>query len=109
MFELFEYVVLCSALDMDAFTAHVLTDHLPTAIIIDCSDSEDVAMRHAQWLEKVRDINGKRHFYRRRDPSRPIPAYACATLHTCVLYTRRLRCAYDGLTCVWMCVRASTW
>lgn len=56
--------VLCgvtSPLDMDAFTAHVLTDHLPHAIIIDCSDSEEVAERHAQWLEKARQIYVSTH------------------------------------------------
>jgi hypothetical protein len=39
---------------MEAFTKHVLTDHLPHAIILDISDSEDVALWHARWLEKVR-------------------------------------------------------
>lgn len=46
---------------MDAFTAHVLTDHLPHAIIIDCSDSEEVAERHAQWLEKARQTHIPTH------------------------------------------------
>lgn len=38
--------------DLKAFTAHVKADHLPHAIIIDCSDSEDVAQEHPGWLEQ---------------------------------------------------------
>jgi len=36
--------------DLDRFTAHVHTDHLPHAIIIDCSASDAVAARYAGWL-----------------------------------------------------------
>ena len=38
--------------DIKAFTAHVRTDHLPHSIIIDCSNSEEVAKEHAGWLEQ---------------------------------------------------------
>jgi bifunctional aspartokinase / homoserine dehydrogenase 1 len=38
--------------DLKAFTAHVKADHLPHAIIIDCSDSEAVAQEHPGWLEQ---------------------------------------------------------
>jgi aspartokinase/homoserine dehydrogenase 1 len=41
-----------TACDLDAFTAHVHTDHLPHAIIIDCSASDIVAARYAGWLEQ---------------------------------------------------------
>ncbi len=36
--------------DLDAFTAHLLSAHLPHAVIIDCSGSADVADRYAGWL-----------------------------------------------------------
>eukprot|EP00624_Nannochloropsis_granulata_P007211 evm.model.NODE_6825_length_32477_cov_17.962835.6 len=38
--------------DIKAFTKHVRADHLPHAIIIDCSDAEEVAMEHPGWLEQ---------------------------------------------------------
>ena len=36
--------------DLDAFTAHLLSAHLPHAVIVDCSASADVADRYAGWL-----------------------------------------------------------
>jgi len=36
--------------DLKAFAAHVRTEHLPHAIIIDCSASDAVAARYAGWL-----------------------------------------------------------
>ncbi|MBC6943544.1 MAG: bifunctional aspartate kinase/homoserine dehydrogenase I [Xanthomonadales bacterium] len=36
--------------DLDAFTAHVHAEHLPHALIIDCSASDAVAERYAAWL-----------------------------------------------------------
>ncbi len=36
--------------DLDAFAAHVRADHLPHALIIDCSASDAVAARYAAWL-----------------------------------------------------------
>ncbi len=38
--------------DLDAFTDHVRTDHLPHAIILDCSASDHVAARYAGWLQR---------------------------------------------------------
>ncbi len=38
------------ALDLDRFTAHVHAAHLPQAMIIDCSGSDAVAARYADWL-----------------------------------------------------------
>lgn len=38
--------------DLDAFAAHVHADHLPHAIIVDCSASDAVADRYAGWLER---------------------------------------------------------
>lgn len=38
--------------DLDALTAHVLAEHLPHAVIVDCSSSDAVAERYAGWLEK---------------------------------------------------------
>lgn len=36
--------------DLDAFTEHLLSAHLPHALVIDCSGSADVADRYAGWL-----------------------------------------------------------
>lgn len=36
--------------DLDAFAAHVRADHLPHAMIVDCSASDAVADRYAGWL-----------------------------------------------------------
>ncbi len=38
------------ACDLEQFAAHVHTDHLPHAIIIDCSASDEVASHYATWL-----------------------------------------------------------
>ncbi|MBS0215451.1 MAG: bifunctional aspartate kinase/homoserine dehydrogenase I [Proteobacteria bacterium] len=38
------------ALDLDRFTAHVRAAHLPHALIVDCSGSDAVAARYADWL-----------------------------------------------------------
>jgi aspartokinase/homoserine dehydrogenase 1 len=38
--------------DMDAFEQHVNPDHLPHAVIIDCTADESVAARYAGWLER---------------------------------------------------------
>jgi bifunctional aspartokinase / homoserine dehydrogenase 1 len=37
-------------LDLDAFAAHVRAEHLPHALIVDCSGSDAVAARYAEWL-----------------------------------------------------------
>ena len=39
-------------LDMDAFEQHINPDHLPHAVIIDCTADESVAARYADWLER---------------------------------------------------------
>jgi len=36
--------------DLDAFTRHVHAEHLPHALIVDCSASDAVADRYADWL-----------------------------------------------------------
>jgi len=38
------------ATDLDAFTEHLLSAHLPHALVIDCSGSAEVADRYAGWL-----------------------------------------------------------
>jgi aspartokinase/homoserine dehydrogenase 1 len=38
--------------ELDRFTAHVQADHLPHAIIVDCSASDAVANRYAGWLAR---------------------------------------------------------
>ena len=39
-------------LDLDAFEAHVNPDHLPHAIIIDCTASEFITSNYADWLSR---------------------------------------------------------
>ena len=39
-------------LDFDAFEQHVNPDHLPHAVIIDCTASDSIAQRYAGWLER---------------------------------------------------------
>ncbi len=38
--------------DLDALAAHVHADHLPHAVLVDCSASNAVAERYAEWLER---------------------------------------------------------
>jgi aspartokinase/homoserine dehydrogenase 1 len=38
------------ATDLDAFVSHVNVNHLPHAVIIDCSSNEDIALRYRDWL-----------------------------------------------------------
>ncbi|HEX4735985.1 MAG TPA: bifunctional aspartate kinase/homoserine dehydrogenase I [Allosphingosinicella sp.] len=38
--------------DLDAFLAHVQTDSLPHALIIDCTASDDLARRYVEWLDR---------------------------------------------------------
>jgi len=38
------------SLDLDQFTQHLLSAHLPHTLIIDCSSSDEVADRYADWL-----------------------------------------------------------
>ncbi|MEM7277557.1 MAG: bifunctional aspartate kinase/homoserine dehydrogenase I [Pseudomonadota bacterium] len=38
--------------NMDGFVDHVDADHLPHAVIIDCSASESVAKHYSDWLER---------------------------------------------------------
>jgi len=39
-------------LDLEAFEQHVNPDHLPHAVIIDCTAEESIAGRYAGWLER---------------------------------------------------------
>jgi bifunctional aspartokinase / homoserine dehydrogenase 1 len=39
------------AVDLSRFAEHIHADHLPHAVIIDCSASADVAKRYPEWLE----------------------------------------------------------
>ncbi len=41
-----------AAMDLDAFVAHVQADHLPHAVLIDCTASQAVADRYAEWLKR---------------------------------------------------------
>ena len=38
--------------DFEAFENHVQADHLPHAVIIDCTADENIAARYAGWLER---------------------------------------------------------
>jgi len=40
------------ALDLDAFADHVQTEHLPHAVIVDCTADEGIARRYADWLRR---------------------------------------------------------
>jgi bifunctional aspartokinase / homoserine dehydrogenase 1 len=40
------------ALDLDAFAAHVQTEHLPHAVIVDCTADEGIARRYGEWLRR---------------------------------------------------------
>ena len=39
-------------LDWERFEAHVNPDHLPHAVIIDCTASNDIAERYGEWLQR---------------------------------------------------------
>jgi len=39
-------------LDLDAFTNHVQCDHLPHAVIVDCTADQAVAERYTEWLRR---------------------------------------------------------
>ncbi|MEM9531318.1 MAG: bifunctional aspartate kinase/homoserine dehydrogenase I [Pseudomonadota bacterium] len=40
------------ATDLDALADHIQTDHIPHAVLIDCSASDEVAALHAPWLAR---------------------------------------------------------
>jgi aspartokinase/homoserine dehydrogenase 1 len=40
------------ALDLERLVSHVQADHLPHAVIIDCTASDDVARRYESWLTR---------------------------------------------------------
>jgi aspartokinase/homoserine dehydrogenase 1 len=44
------FAAASQALDLDAFTAHLVGSHLPHLVIVDCSASPLVADRYADWL-----------------------------------------------------------
>ncbi|MDH3613038.1 MAG: bifunctional aspartate kinase/homoserine dehydrogenase I [Gammaproteobacteria bacterium] len=47
-----EYEQSSVDLDLEAFERHVNPDHLPHAVIIDCTAEESVAARYADWLQR---------------------------------------------------------
>jgi aspartokinase/homoserine dehydrogenase 1 len=47
-----EFAAGAVATDFDAFEEHLNPDHLPHAVIIDCTASEAVAQRYAGWLSR---------------------------------------------------------
>ena len=47
-----EAAALDQPADLDRFTSHVQAEHLPHALIVDCSASDAVANRYADWLSK---------------------------------------------------------
>ena len=48
--EAVEALELGQPLDYARFAAHVCAEHLPHAMIVDCSGSDDVAAHYAEWL-----------------------------------------------------------
>ncbi len=47
-----EFADKAVAIDLAAFERHVNPDHLPHAVIIDCTASADIAGQYAGWLER---------------------------------------------------------
>ncbi len=47
-----DYESSAADLDLDKFEQHINPDHLPHAVIIDCTADESVAARYAGWLER---------------------------------------------------------
>jgi aspartokinase/homoserine dehydrogenase 1 len=47
-----EYRAGGDALDLDRFADHVHADHVPHAVIVDCSASAEVAKHYAHWLSE---------------------------------------------------------
>ena len=47
-----EYDRSATELDLDVFEAHVNPEHLPHAVIIDCTADEGIANRYVDWLER---------------------------------------------------------
>ncbi len=43
---------IAQPLDFDAFERHVHPDHIPHAVIVDCTASDEIADRYAGWLER---------------------------------------------------------
>ena len=57
--------------DLDALAAHVRAEHLPHAVIVDCSASDAVADRYADWLRRgIHVITPNKHA-----GSGPLPRY----------------------------------
>lgn len=57
--------------DLARFTSHVQADHLPHALIVDCSASDAVASHYADWLSKgVHVVTPNKHA-----GSGPLPRY----------------------------------
>jgi aspartokinase/homoserine dehydrogenase 1 len=47
-----EYATDAEPVDLDRFADHVHADHVPHAVIIDCSASAEVARHYARWLSE---------------------------------------------------------
>jgi aspartokinase/homoserine dehydrogenase 1 len=45
-------LVEAGAADLESFVAHIDADHLPHAVIIDCTASGEVAARYPEWLSR---------------------------------------------------------
>jgi aspartokinase/homoserine dehydrogenase 1 len=66
-----DFEKLSVPLDWAEFTNHVHAEHLPHAVVVDCSTSEDVAARYVEWL------GGGVHVVtpNKKAPSGPLRAY----------------------------------
>lgn len=40
------------SIDLDRFVKHVVADHLPHSVLIDCSSSDELADKYAGWMEQ---------------------------------------------------------
>ncbi len=61
------------ATDLDAFVEHIQADHLPHAVILDCTAEQDIAGRYAEWLARgihvitpnKKAFSGEHSYYRK--------------------------------------------
>jgi aspartokinase/homoserine dehydrogenase 1 len=47
-----EFESACIDADLDAFVNHLKPDHLPHAVIIDCTASDQISSKYAEWLAR---------------------------------------------------------
>ena len=72
------------AADLDRFTQHLLSAHMPHAVIVDCSASPEVADRYAEWLAAgIHVITPNK-----QAGAGPLPRYQTALFQACFFQLR---------------------